>query len=149
MILRKSAQFITGSLQRLSIILTIGTRYLIKRKLRTFQSLKIRTALCGRKCVQLLQSSMRKNPGCPSCQLLSIFGNRSGKTSFLHLLDTLSVMSYFKKNVIVVFSLIILTLHIEDRLLLSFQTIVSIRFQLVNGILVFRIICPGSNRGQV
>ena len=129
--------------------MAIGTRYLIKRKLRTFQSLKIRSAFCGRKCVQLLQSSVGENPGCLYRERLFLFGNCSGKTSFLNFFHALSVMTHFKKNVIAVLSFVILTLHVEDGLLPSFQTIISVRFQLINNGILFPIICPGSNRGQV
>ena len=55
-------------------------------------------------------------------------------------------MTYLKKNVIVVLFLIILTLHIEDRLLLSFQTVIAARFQLFNGVTILGLICPSCKR---
>ena len=55
-------------------------------------------------------------------------------------------MTYFKKNVIAVLFLIILTLHIEDRLLPSFQTVIAVRFQLFNGVTILGLISPSCKR---
>ena len=85
---------------------------------------------------------MAKNPGCLYRERLFVFGNLSGNTLFLHLLDTLSVRFQFESKVIVASSFIILTLHIEDRLLLSLQTIIAARLQLLHGIIVFSGIGP-------
>ena len=55
-------------------------------------------------------------------------------------------MTYLKKNVIAVLPYVILTLHVEDRLLPSFQTVIAVRFQLFNGVTILGLISPSCKR---
>ena len=125
----------------------IGALYHIKSKYGALQCSKICPARRNGFSVFLLETCFRKDTLCFYRQFFSIASNSADEpllsADARNLFHPLSVMAQFKEEEIVV----ILTLLIENRLFLPFQTIVMVRFQLAYRLFVVAVVFPGFYRG--
>ena len=142
---------ISSVVQCRRILHCIGATYHIKSKYGALQCSKICPARRNGFSVFLLETCFRKDTLCFYRQFFPIASNSADEPllsadarNFFH---PLSVMAQFKEEEIVVISAVILTLFIENRLFLPFQTIVMVRFQLAYRLFVVAVVFPAFYRG--